>query len=144
MTQEETFLTKPVLFPWHVSDTTLDLLHLQVQGQHLSYQGLFLEDDDPGYEQDPWRKRKKESELEEEEILRADCCYYKNMDGYRDNPAQSGHLQCLVYLNTQYTYHTYATYYTYYTYFGRVLDKHVELSHGATVYEKQTLFSYQG
>jgi hypothetical protein len=35
------------------------------------------------------KERKKESE--EEEILRADCCYYKNMDGKRDNPELSGH-----------------------------------------------------
>ena len=72
---------------------------------------------------------KRKNESEEEEILRADCCYYKNMDGERDNPEQSGHLQCLVYLNTQYTYQTYATQYNatsyiYYhdTYFGRVSD----------------------
>ena len=49
------------------------LWYLQVQDQRLSYYGLFLEDDDPGYEQDHWMRRKKESE--EEEILRADCCY---------------------------------------------------------------------
>ena len=83
----------------------------------MSFQGLFLQDDDPGYEQDHWLKRRNESD--EEEILRADCCYYKNMDGRRVNPEQSGHLQCLVFLNTQYTYHTYATQYTHYTYFGR-------------------------
>jgi hypothetical protein len=35
-------------------------------------------------------KRKKESE--EEEILRADRWYYKNMDRERDNPEQSGQL----------------------------------------------------
>ena len=49
-----------------------------------------IEDDDPGYEQDNWMERKKESE--EEEILRADRWYYKNMDRERDNPEQSGQL----------------------------------------------------
>ena len=41
-----------------------------------------IDDEDPGYEQDHWKKRKKRSE--EEEPLRADRWYYKGMDGERD------------------------------------------------------------
>ncbi len=47
-----------------------------------------IDDDDPGYEHDRWMKSKKPTEDSAE--LRADRWYYKNMDGLRDNPEQSG------------------------------------------------------
>ena len=47
-----------------------------------------INDDAPGFEQDHWMKKHKPSE--EQKTLRADRWYYKNMDGERDNPEQSG------------------------------------------------------
>ena len=47
-----------------------------------------IDDDDPGFEKDHWMKKTKQSE--EQEPLRADRWYYKNMDGERDNPEPSG------------------------------------------------------
>ena len=36
---------------------------------------------------------KKRKKSEEQEPLRADRWYYKNMDGERDNPEQSGYIK---------------------------------------------------
>ena len=47
-----------------------------------------IDDEDPGFENDNWMKKRKQAE--EQEPLRADRWYYKNMDGERDNPEQSG------------------------------------------------------
>ena len=54
---------------------------------YLSYTAR-IEDEDPGFEHDNWMKKRKQAE--EQEPLRADRWYYKNMDGERDNPEQSG------------------------------------------------------
>ena len=48
-------------------------------------------DDDSGFEKDHWMKKRKQSE--EQEPLRADRWYYKNMDCQRDNPEQSGYIK---------------------------------------------------
>ena len=50
-----------------------------------------IDDDDPGFEKDHWMKKRKKSE--EQEPLRADRWYYKNMDCQRDNPEQSGYIK---------------------------------------------------
>ncbi len=47
-----------------------------------------IDDQVPGCEQDDWMRTKKRSEAKEP--LRADRWYYKNMDGERNDPEQSG------------------------------------------------------
>ena len=60
---------------------------------HLSYLWYTarIDDEDPGFEHDKWMKKRKQSE--EQEPLRADRWYYKNMDVERDNPEQSGYVK---------------------------------------------------
>ena len=50
-----------------------------------------IDNDDPGFENNHRMKKRKQSE--EQELLRADQWYYKNMDGERDNPEQSGYIK---------------------------------------------------
>jgi hypothetical protein len=57
----------------------------------LSFDLARIDYTDPGYQHDLWMKTLKRTKpTEEEEELREDSWYFKNMDVLRDNPEQSG------------------------------------------------------
>ena len=62
-----------------------------IQFTYNVYEIARIDDNDPGFEQDHWKKKRKITEVEEP--LRADRWFYKNMEKNRDEPEQSGQIQ---------------------------------------------------